>query len=463
MKKLIACLLVLVIVATSGLVLLTINKKNDKEDSSTEETLISYELKEEYYEGFPLIEINTQNGELPCDKENYINCSFKLSNAQNEAHNFEVAMAEEYGTADSVGIRLRGNSTKDLEKKPYRIKFNTKKSLFGLKKNKSWVLLADFLDQSSIRNYTAFTLAKKFSNLDFTPTPHHVVVCINGEYKGLYLLTEQVDEESGRTNVEDDFTTQNKSFPFLIEMDRDASKEGVTGVDNFKISDFRPFEIKYPESDERGIEEGQEDVVFNYIYDYMEAVLLTLSTGKAMTVSFSNTPVTFEDLVDVDSFVDYFLITEIMHNHDSVNKSIYMHKTTNGKLKMGPVWDFDYSLSYDFDLPYKKSEIDVARRLLNPTASPLFKAFLQKESNYKLVQNRWDQVKGYIKEVSITLRDYKAGLRKVAEYDALRWYGETGLFQFDMQYDFVRLFLLDRYDYLDEVFDLSYEEFKKLC
>lgn len=442
------------VVMLGGIVGLGLVKPNETPEPA-EATV--HELKEEYYEGFPLIEIETQDGQLPFDKETYINCSFKLSNAGE--YNLEVEMKEEYGDEDSVGIRLRGNSTMAADKKPYRIKFDSKTSLFGLKKNKSWVLLADYYDMSNIKNYTAMSLASKFDNLDFTPTPHHVVVSINGDYKGLYLLCEQIDEKEGRTNVEADFDPSvDTSFPFLIEMDQHALNEGVTGVDNFKIEGFQPIEIKYPEADERGIEEGQQDVVFDYIKEYMNAVLTTLSTGDA--VMFRGASVHFEDLVDVESFIDYFLVNEITVNSDSNKKSIYMHKTKDGKLKMGPIWDFDLCMS-NYGVESTESSINMANSLHSLRRSPLMKNFLQKESNYQLVQQRWDEVKDYIYEVNTELKDYKAKLKVVAKYDALRWYGENGFTVFDFQYDYVRLFLLDRYDFLDKVLDKPYNEFKE--
>lgn len=420
--------------------------------SSTTVLFAKWKINEEYFEGFPMISINTQNGVLPYDKETYINASFSISNCENEEHNFDVSMKGEYGDDDSVGIRLRGNSTSYYPKKPYRIKFDKKKSLLGLQKNKSWVLLADYLDNSSIRNYTAFTLAQKFESLDFSPSPNHVVLFLNGEYQGLYLLTEQIDENDGRTAVEEDFdVTTDTSFPFLVEMDRNAIYEGITGVDNFRPNYFWPIEIKYPEYEDRGIEEENEDIVFSYINNYINAAFTSLVTGES--VEFNGEIVSFEDLVDVDSFIEYWLVNGIMRNEDSTWGSIYMSKTKDGKLKFGPVWDFDYSMSSHFwSRPYPYSEIHTAYEfciLIYDT--PLYR-FVQNEDNFNLVVKKWDQIKSKILEVVEELRLYKNKLSEIGRQDANYWYGETGAFQFDMQYDYVRLFLLDRYNFLDSVF-----------
>ena len=410
--------------------------------------ILKSDTPESAYMGLPVVEINTQNGDKPYDKENYINCSFKISNCETESHNFEVSMKGSYGDDDSVGIRLRGNSTKNYPKLPYRIKFDKKKSLFGLEKNKSWVLLADFLDQSAIRNYTAFTLGNMITDT-FVPTPHHVVLFFNNEYKGLYLLCEQMDEKEGRAYVEDDILDTDTSFPFLIEMDRNALKEGVTGVDNFQPEYFYPIEIKYPEKEDRI--EGDTDVVFNYIQEYMNAVFKTLKTGEAVDVSFSDNLMTFEDLVDVDSFIEYHLINEIMRNQDSTWGSIYMHKTKTGKLKFGPVWDFDWSLSGKFTgCPYNESEIETANYLCILTYNTPLRAYAElSEENFANICDKWDEVKESIIDVVGELKTYKSTIKEAARFDAKYWYGETGAFQFDMQYDYVRLFLLDRYDFLN--------------
>lgn len=418
-------------------------------------------LNSEYVANLPLIEINTQDGVLPTDKENYINCSFSLSNCEDDADNFTVEMKGEYGEDDSVGIRLRGNSTMGGAKKPYRIKFDKKKSLFGLEKNKSWVLLADYYDQSSIRNYTAFSLGNYFDNLDFTPTPNHVVLVINNQWKGLYLLCEQVDEKEGRTDVESDIDTSiDEDFPFLIEMDEQAFREGVTGVDNFQINGLWPIEIKYPEYEDRGIANGEEDKVFEYIKDYMTAVYSTLASDEA--TYFKGVEVTFEDLVDVDSFIDYHLLNEVMYNGDSSWKSSYMHKTKNGKLEFGPVWDFDMAFNDEFVVKSYKSYIECAKELLIAKQTTMFNLYLSKEQNYNKVKNRWNELSSEINIITETLRVYKDKIDDIAYLDALLWYGDSGGFWFDMQYDYVRLFLYDRINFLDNAFQLNCSEFCNL-
>ncbi len=408
----------------------------------------------------PVVEISTEDNANPVNKKDYINCAFSITNCEDADQNFSVEMKVDYGDEDSVGIRLRGNSTRKGAKRPYRIKFDKKKSLFGLKKNKNWVLLADYYDQSYIRNYTAFTLADSLDNLDFSPTGHHVALIINNEFKGLYLLCEQMDEKEGRINVEEDFDiTVDTEFPFLVEVDYFAYKEGVTGVDNFEIKSISNHaEIKYPEGDER-FATVESDVVYDYIYEYINAVFTSLKTNQKVDVSFISEPVGFTDLVDVNSAVDFYLANEIMLNFDSVAKSIYLHKTKTGKLEFGPIWDFDLSMTTQYDTPFQESFIEETNNLYIANKSEIFSELFRNESFYNLVSTRYNSIKQSIVDVSNSLKDYKAKIDNVAHLDLKLWRGDKGLFEYDMQYDYVRLFLLDRYEFLNAVFNCDYETF----
>ena len=467
MKKILICLLILGILVTVAVIGIThINKFRSPEIN---------------YGNLPIIRITTENGKFPKDKEIYLNCSFEITNCENSDHNFKVEMKNSYDSKEGdggVGVRLRGNTTMAYEKKPYRIKFKNEQSLFGLTEAKSWVLLADYLDQSNIRNYAAMTLGNEvFQNLDFTATPHHVILEFNGEYQGVYLLCEQMDEKDGRTDVEVDknelYTNYAKiEFPFLIEMDNYISIDpAIADADKLILENYFPIEIKYPASKDRGLY-NEQDIIYDYITEYMLAVRTTLKTKEKIKVSFRDELVGYEDLIDVDSLIDYVLLNELMYNPDSIWKSCYMYKTQNivdeetgdileyGKLKFGPIWDFDASMSWKFtNEPFDQSYIEGSRATTVFCGNIFFIDFIRDEDNYLLCKKRWEETRGGVKEVVDYLRDYKAIIKEPSRSDALVYYGDTGKFQFDMQYDYVRLFLLDRIDYFDELFALEHKAF----
>ncbi len=272
--------------------------------------------------GIPRLDVYTDGVKIE-SKEDYVDCTVTLSGA-----------AEEYCFEDaSAGIRGRGNTTwKYSPKKPYRIKFSEKISIFGEKKNKSWVLLAMYNDFSYVKDRLAFGLADSFGTDAFVPSYNYVELYLDGVYQGLYLMTDQVDENSGRADVKEDFGEEDIEIPFLVEMDLYAEEEGDEGVAWFTVSGS-PYTVKYPEADER-----YSEAQFDYIKGYIETVD-SLCRKKGVTVA------ELSEYIDLDSFIDYFIVQETMGQIEINGKSVYMSKAVGEPLKMGPVWDFDWSVT----------------------------------------------------------------------------------------------------------------------
>ena len=272
--------------------------------------------------GLPRLDVYT-NGVKIESKEEYVDCTVTLSNTDAE-YCFEDAEA---------GIRGRGNTTwKYAPKKPYRIKFEEKTSIFGEKKNKSWVLLAMYNDFSYVKDRLAFGIADALGTDVFVPSYHYVDLYLDGVYQGLYLMTDQVDENSGRTGVKEDFAEDAVEVPFLVEMDLYSEEEGEEDVAWFTVSGS-PYTIKYPEEDERYTE-----AQFDYIKGYIEKVD-ALCRKSGVTVA------ELSEYIDLDSFIDYFIVQETMGQIEINGKSVYMSKAVGEPLKMGPVWDFDWSVT----------------------------------------------------------------------------------------------------------------------
>ncbi len=273
----------------------------------------------------PIVNISV-NGQAIQSKTNYVDMTFSLENT-------EDVMAEVPG-----GIRLRGNSTADMPKKPYRIKFEQKQSLFGLEKAKSWVLLAEYLDPSCLHNYAAMYLGAASDELAFTPTIHHVNLYLDGEYMGLYSICEQVEEE--RLGIETKVTSDMKDlmdFNFLVCMNERAPEEDQPYFYVFSVG--RYFQLKYPER-----EDFTSQKQLNRFMDQLE----TYYNDMADAFNQGNNA-WFKKNIHTDTLVDHLIIDQIMGEEDHVWKSFYTyHDTTDesrkGKLSFGPIWDYDYSL-----------------------------------------------------------------------------------------------------------------------
>lgn len=380
----------------------------------------------------PVFIINTENSAPIPDKENYVNCSISLINAESE-YNFDPVGA---------GIRLRGNATMNYPKKPYRIKFNDKQNLFGFGSYKSWVLLALYEDFSAIKDYAAFKFARSIreENGAFVPQSRHVEVYLNGAYAGLYLLTEQVQEDIGRVGVEAEFDEKATEVPFLVEWDEYAKDEGVENVDWFKIENpdnierkVSYFNVKYPEADQRYTQEQ-----FEYIKNYIQTVNSLAHTAGV-------TQAEFEEYVDLPTFIDYYLVQEFMGQVDINWKSVYMSKTTNGKLVMGPVWDFDWSVSGPTSTGHGSDKGWYAR-------DTWFYYMLRNDWFKQKVIARWNEIKATLSEQINELKEYKASIRKAAERNAILWdFIDDGDLRNDFEgyYDFVIEFLENRYQWID--------------
>lgn len=182
----------------------------------------------------------------------------------------------------------------------------------------------------------------RMTSLDYTPRTVFVELVLNGEYQGLYQFTEQLKIDENRVDVGDD--------GFLLEVDARAGQDPEDVY--FSVDQINhPVLIKDPD-----IIKGSED--FNYIQSYLTCVsqaLATLHNDKNSTE--------YENLIDLDSFVDWYLVNEITRNNDACFfSSCYMNLKRGEKLKMGPLWDFDMAIG---NSPYNDSENPIGFWLRN--------------------------------------------------------------------------------------------------
>lgn len=278
---------------------------------TNEDITLKYVLRVKSFTGLPIVYINTENGVGITSKDDYVKGTIKI-----------VEDIETRGAGDvfesSMKIKGRGNSTWTFPKKPYKIKFDEKVSILGEPADKEWVLLANYTDKTSLRNETAFDLGR-MSNLEYTNRTHFVDVVLNGVYNGTYQLGEQLKISKNRVNVGDD--------GFLLEIDSKAEAEDIT----FKVAHIGyPINIKDPD-----VEVGDE--AYNYVVRYLEVVDSVLFCDN-----FKDKQNGYAKYIDVNSFVDWYLINEISKNNDACfYTSCYMNLSRGGKLKMGPLWDYD--------------------------------------------------------------------------------------------------------------------------
>lgn len=325
--------------------------------------------------GIPVLYLFTPDGSAITSKEDWTKkCTIYLDASGKSDFDGTVYKEDYYGSNDQ--LKGRGNTTWGWNKKPYAVKLDKKAEWLGMPKHKRYALLANSIDKSLMRNRLAFAIADRCPGLEWTPRNRFVEVVMNGRHQGSYLLVEQIKTDKNRVPIpsgNDALDPEEGGGPtadlakmgFLIEIDR------YWGNKQFESSDFwwpsrryngsgtttvingdmvswardRSYRTNYDEGRLKfnyGLKDPDDDNLFNtsssqfiYIRDYI------LDTEKSVLQA----PHSLSRL-DLDSFIDYWLVFELTLNQEPNNPgSCYMYKkpeSDGGKIFAGPVWDFDY-------------------------------------------------------------------------------------------------------------------------
>lgn len=273
-----------------------------------------------------VMNITTENG-APIkgkEKENYVNCTITVDHPD-----------DQWDYTGTGRIRGRGNSTWEwYDKKPYRIKLDEKASIVGLAAEKDWVLLANFRDPTHMMNTFVFELGHVMG-MPYTNHSRYMEVTLNGEYIGLYQLTEQIEQGKNRVAVDD-------VEGVLIALDVDDGPEHSFSKDNFWSEVYQmPVCVKFPEDiDVTGIKKD---------FAQLESAILSIRKSKGNAAAIKAGMDKVRELLDVQSFIDFLIIQELVYNVElAAPRSMYMHKDKGGKWVMGPLWDFDAGFDFDW-------------------------------------------------------------------------------------------------------------------
>ncbi|MGM9793712.1 MAG: CotH kinase family protein [Candidatus Cryptobacteroides sp.] len=238
----------------------------------------------------------------------------------------------------NCGVRLRGNSTQKLPKKPFAVKLTSKQPILGMPTHKRWCLLANWLDRSMIRNLVGFAAAKatteawKAESIDegmvWNPSGKSVELVIDGRHVGNYLLCEQIKIGGKRLNINDcyeDLVADGLSSNFedcgyLVEFDvmQDENYKGITS---------------------RGITWQLKDDVLPDSYATQIGTKIQAIEDAIKGGDFT----AYSQLIDIPSFIDQWFVVELAMNREYTEpRSLYSYYNGgNDKLHAGPVWDFD--------------------------------------------------------------------------------------------------------------------------
>jgi len=234
----------------------------------------------------------------------------------------------EYSDYSGTGrIRGRGNSSWDwYDKKPYKFKLDYKSKLLGLDKAKDWNLLANYRDVTDLMNALAFETAR-YMGMPNTLHSRYVEVFLDGEYIGLYQLTEKIEVDNSRLDLD-----RNEGLLLSLDLDDGPSLSPDDG-DNFWTQVFKmPMTVKYP--DEPSAEK----------LDSVKADFAILENAIK-----THNYALVDSLMDIPSFISYLQLHEYLYNVEiDAPRSMYLYRDKGGKYVWGPAWDWDAGFDFDW-------------------------------------------------------------------------------------------------------------------
>ena len=320
--------------------------------------------------GLPNIKINTSTGADPDykDKTNYTTMTTSIDNCQSQ---YVINNA-------SGGIRARGNSTNydGISKRPWRLKFDSKINLLGLnggQKYKSWVLLAEYFDQSLFRNAAAYDMGNSLFNYsnNYASDYQHANFYLNGDYRGVYVLAEQQQVNTGRIEINEPGSSNlDEKVGYLIEIDIRAEDDDPyftvgpksqrsawgTWSGGIMINGVRVVSSTYAIKSDT-FDTKQNKYIEKYIDNAMTALINAVQSNKLQVISENNELIdspyvsmydTLNSFLDMDSFIKTCILQELMKNYDVGFGSFYLYvdfsaNSKHPRLTFGAPWDFDLS------------------------------------------------------------------------------------------------------------------------
>ncbi len=369
----------------------------------------------------------------------------------------------------NIGIEIRGSSSQLFDKKSYGFETwdsqgeDTDFPLAGFPEEEDWIFYGPYSDKSLLRNVLIYQLSNDMGR--YATRTAFSELTINGEYRGVYVLMEKIKRDKNRVDISklkdeditggyiikiDKTTGENESidFSFASEFDGFGSENGLEKIQ---------FIYEYPKPEDINAE--QKNYIQGYIHEF-ETVLLS--------ENFADPLEGYQKYIDVPSFVDFLISNELSHNVDAYRISTFMHKDKGGKLKMGPIWDFniafgnanycrghsseDWAFNFNFYCPGDLLRV------------PFWWERLLEDPNFvSALKSRWAELRNdvlatekltrYINEYATRIKFSNSATRNFAAFDLLgKWIwpnfyvGET----YDQEVDFLINWIEQRVLWMDQ-------------
>lgn len=393
--------------------------------------------------------INLADGDLDSiSKDAFVEAAIKVVDPMGQT---------EYASSGN-SVKGRGNSTWDLEKKPYFIKLKEKAGLCGMEPSRKWLLLANAYEATKLSNKLFYDFSKD-AGLAYSTDSQWADLYINGEYRGNYLICEKIDVGTGRIDISD-LEQENKTAApdspsnitggYIIEKDVavDFPDQGFITANN------NCFVITSPDN------ASPEEIA--YIRDCFQNVETLLDRQDEQVLQY----------IDAESFARRFLIEETALNSDAFITSCYFYKKRNDdRIYAGPIWDFDSVLgesdSVDHEemgnvwLNYDETTVlSMDRNRATTAVLPWDEQLYEIPAYQALVRETYIDLLPLLKTLLYERIDtYADQVRQSVTLDSLRWnYGENeaGHYSsFDNNVRYLKFFLAKRINFLNRRFEID--------
>ena len=370
-----------------------------------------------------------------------------------------------------IGIEIRGSSSQMFDKKSYGFETwdemgeDLNASLGGFPEEEDWILYGPYSDKSLVRNVLIYELSNNMGQ--YASKTKFYELEINEIFQGTYVLMEKIKRDRNRVDISKN-KVEDITGGYIIKIDKPtgdgdwydeniafASQYNTTGVlvDTGNIN----FLYEYPKADDVSDEQKK------YIQDYIH-----LFETALISEDFESIENGYRQFIDLDSFIDFFILNEFSKNPDGFRLSTYLHKEKGGKLKMGPIWDFNLAfgnVNYcDGDSPYgwahRFNDICSGDNWQVPF---WWNRFLDDPEYVSLLKERWailrseilssDTVSGRLRELQDNLKGSSAIDKNFGKWLILGKYIWPNKFigdSYDSEINYLEEWINERFDWLDQ-------------
>lgn len=389
---------------------------------------------------------------------------------------------DKYGTEVlPMQIKVRGNSTAGQPKKPYHIKLDSSSELFDMGKNKHWLLLADALDRTHLRNKLAFDLAYNLG-MDYVKSTY-AEVYLNGNYLGLYMFCEQIRVSSSRVDIYDwegfaeniakligktegktdeeietlitgmqsnlAWITTGTYKSYTISDYYDLSDIDITGGYLIENDDYFDEISKFRTTNEvlMMIQEPEYLNTNAKMFEYIQTYIQDLEDAIYSTTRYNRDGMHFTEYIDLESFIDFWIVFEAFKNVEISYKSCYMYKDIGGKIVFGPVWDFDWSSGNHVVLHSDSRVYDKWNNSESQNRAYWYKQLYSDPFFMTRLKERWDNSLDLIYGMILSIDTHVEYLAPHVEKNIKTW-GDSG-YTYEREIDELSTWLINRVEWMN--------------